>query len=65
LQVGIETAARAIVRVRNIIAELWAFATDFASFSHDKKYLRLVKESVTTYQLIVPEKAKRIQNENL
>jgi hypothetical protein len=35
LQVGIEATARAIVRVRDIIAELRGLATDFASFSHD------------------------------
>ena len=35
LQVWIEATARPIVRVGNIIAELRAFAADFASFSHD------------------------------
>ena len=34
LQVGVEPATRAVVGVRNIVAELRAFATDFASFSH-------------------------------
>lgn len=35
LQVGIKAPARAVVCVRDIIAELRSFATDFASFSHD------------------------------
>jgi hypothetical protein len=35
LQVGIETPAGAIVRVRDVVTELWAFAADFASFSHN------------------------------
>jgi hypothetical protein len=35
LQIRIEAAARPIVRVRDVIAELRAFAADFASFSHD------------------------------
>jgi hypothetical protein len=35
LQVRIKATARAVVRVRNIIAELRAFAANFASFSHD------------------------------
>ena len=35
LQVWIKAAARAVVRMRDIIAELRAFAADFASFSHD------------------------------
>jgi len=43
LQVGIEAAARAIIRVGNIVAELRAFAANFASFSHDLKYLRIVE----------------------
>jgi hypothetical protein len=34
LQVGIKATPRAIVRVRDIITELRAFAADFASFSH-------------------------------
>jgi hypothetical protein len=45
LQVGIETPARAIVRMRNIVAELWAFAADFASFSHDYQIPPNVKRS--------------------
>jgi hypothetical protein len=41
LKVWIEAAARPIVSVRDIIAELRAFAADFASFSHDCfRYLR-------------------------
>jgi hypothetical protein len=35
LQVGIEATRGPIIRVGNIIAELGAFATDFATFSHD------------------------------
>jgi hypothetical protein len=35
LQVRVKPAAGAVIRVGNIITELWAFATDFASFSHD------------------------------
>jgi hypothetical protein len=35
LQVGVEATPRTIIRVGNIIAELRAFATDFATFSHD------------------------------
>jgi hypothetical protein len=43
LQVGVKAAARAIIRVGNIITELRAFAANFASFSHDFKYLRIVE----------------------
>jgi hypothetical protein len=35
LQVRIEATARAIVRMRNIIAELGRLAADFATFSHN------------------------------
>jgi hypothetical protein len=35
LQVRVETAAGAVIRVGNIITKLRAFAADFASFSHD------------------------------
>jgi hypothetical protein len=35
LQVGIETPPGAVVRVRDVVAELRAFAADFASFCHD------------------------------
>lgn len=35
LQIGIKATRRAIVRVGDIITELWAFATDFATFSHN------------------------------
>jgi hypothetical protein len=35
LQVRIKTARRAIISVRDIIAELRAFAANFTSFSHD------------------------------
>ena len=35
LQVGIKTARRAIISMRDIIAELRAFAANFTSFSHD------------------------------
>ena len=35
LQVGVEAAARAVIRVGNVIAELRPFAADFASFGHD------------------------------
>ena len=46
LQVGIETTAGAIVRVGDVVSELWAFAADFASFSHDCfVYLRIVESA--------------------
>jgi hypothetical protein len=35
LQIGIKATRRAIIRVGNIISELGAFATDFATFSHN------------------------------
>lgn len=35
LQIRIETTTGAIVRVRDIISELRAFAANFASLSHD------------------------------
>jgi hypothetical protein len=35
LQIWVKAAAGAIIRMRNIITELRAFAADFASFSHD------------------------------
>jgi hypothetical protein len=35
LKVWIEAASCPVVRVRDVIAELRAFAADFASFSHD------------------------------
>jgi hypothetical protein len=34
LQVRIEASRSAIVRVRDIVAELWSFTADFATFSH-------------------------------
>ena len=34
LQIWIEATRRAIVRVRDIVAELWSFAADFATFGH-------------------------------
>ena len=34
LQIGVKAAARAVVRVRDIVAELRAFATGFTAFSH-------------------------------
>jgi hypothetical protein len=48
LQVWIKAAARAIVRMRNIIAELGRLATDFATFSHDFPDLRTVKSARAT-----------------
>jgi hypothetical protein len=47
LQVGIKATARAVVRVGNIIAELRAFAANFASFSHDCYYLRIVENRLS------------------
>ena len=35
LQVWIEASRRAIVRVRDIVAELWSFTADFATFGHN------------------------------
>jgi len=35
LQIGIESARRSVICMRNIIAELRAFAANFASFSHN------------------------------
>lgn len=35
LQIRIESARGSVIRMRNIIAELRAFAANFASFSHD------------------------------
>ena len=46
LQVGLETAARSIVGVRDIITELRPFAADFASFSHVNENLRTLKKRV-------------------
>jgi hypothetical protein len=43
LQIWIKAARCAVIRVGNIITELRAFAADFASFSHDFKYLRIVE----------------------
>src|SRR5215470_3831596 len=34
LQVRIEASRSAIVRVRDIVAELWSFTADFATFGH-------------------------------
>ena len=34
LQIRIEPSRRAIVSVRDIVAELWAFTADFATFGH-------------------------------
>src|SRR5689334_2536702 len=34
LQVRIEASLSAIVRVRDIVAELWSFTADFATFGH-------------------------------
>jgi hypothetical protein len=35
LQVRIEASRSAIVRVRDIVAELWSFTADFATFGHN------------------------------
>ena len=35
LQIGVKAPRRSIICMRDIIAELRPFATDFASFSHD------------------------------
>ena len=43
LQVWVEAPTRAIVSVRNVVAELRPLAADFASFSHDfLEYLRAI-----------------------
>jgi hypothetical protein len=34
LQIRIEPSLSAIVRVRDIVAELWSFTADFATFGH-------------------------------
>jgi hypothetical protein len=34
LQIRIEASRSAIVRVRDIVAELWSFTADFATFGH-------------------------------
>lgn len=34
LQIGIKAAARAVIRVRDVVTEKRAFAADFASFCH-------------------------------
>src|SRR5919202_6382704 len=42
LQIGIKAPRGAVVRVRDVVAELRALAADFASFSHNGRYLRRI-----------------------
>jgi hypothetical protein len=56
LQIRVEAAARAIVRVGNIITELRPFATDFASFSHDYS----VPPSIKSRMRVISVKNQRI-----
>src|ERR1043165_3462722 len=46
LKVRVEAAARAVVRVRDVVAELRPLAADFASFSHYFENLRTLKRRV-------------------
>ena len=39
LQIGIEAASRAVICMRNIVAELRAFAADFTFLSHDDSFV--------------------------
>jgi hypothetical protein len=43
LQVRIKASLSAIVRVRDIVAELWSFTADFATFGHDYFNLQISK----------------------
>ena len=45
LQIRIEASLSAIVRVRDIVAELWSFTADFATFGHDCSTSRFQKPS--------------------
>ena len=35
LKIRIESSGGAIIRVRDIVAELWSFTADFATFGHN------------------------------
>jgi hypothetical protein len=65
LQVGVEAAARSIVRVRDVVAELRAFAADFASFSHDFDNLRTLKRRAIPRLCHTVAAAAHVGNENL
>ena len=43
LQIRIEASLCAIVRVRDIVAELWAFTANFATFGHNLFNLQISK----------------------
>jgi len=48
LQIRIEASLSAIVRVRDIVAELWSFTADFATFGHNCSTSRFQKPSFIT-----------------
>jgi hypothetical protein len=45
-QVDVPATASGVVRVRNVVAELWAFTADCADLSHD--LLQLIRERLFT-----------------
>src|SRR5919112_5922661 len=52
LQVRIEASRSAIVRVRDIVAELWSFTADFATFGHNCSTSRFQKPSFITNEFL-------------
>src|SRR5919108_4124468 len=66
LQVGVEAAARAVVRVRDVVAELRPLAADFASFSHcASENLRALKKARAALGRHTGAAAAHVGNENL
>jgi hypothetical protein len=65
LKVGVEAAARAVVRVRDVIPELRPLAADFASFSHYFENLRTLKKPRPSPCGPTVEAAAHVGNGNL
>jgi len=58
LQIRIPATARDIVRVRDVVAELWTFAADFTYLCHDKLSVK------QTFVLFVAMSVKRPDSGN-
>ena len=65
LQVRVEAAMRAIVRMRDVVTGLRRFATDFAAFSHDYLIPPGKKTRGRFLLSVAFESTKRMQNKNL
>jgi hypothetical protein len=49
LKIRIESSGSAVIRVRDIVAELWSFTADFATFSHFYSTSRISQVSLPAF----------------